>query len=494
MSPNFTCIIGGRGTGKSTLLNLIHEKLYPDGNRFFENNKLTASDVIDIADCVHIDGDRELQLIEFLSQNEIEEFAVDQVRFTDAIFIRLEKLDSEGELKDLEQNLQIELTSIDKNIDFVANSASTKRELERNEKELQTNKNLLSSLQDDEYIRLNNALSEKTKKLQSIQISGKQYRYLIENLKAINADRPDRKNDNRNLYDDLIDEVYEGLSGYIEKSGNGDAFKDIKKIENDLNNQAKKLKQDLDKFLQSKGLSEENLSDVSRAGEKITLLEHDIDEKKQSLERLFEKMKKFIFDDSTVSDYEKVIRSQLAPMNTQLKSLSSEVKPIKLEYEFDEDRARQQLLELVIGRLPREENIRADYIENILFKIDPKEVDDKKNFLDSLRSKGKQLKTSDYLHKYFLQAPNFEIYKLLIKRTYKDITDFKKINVLYDGRLLSNSSFGQRCTAAIVILLLLGNNPIIIDEPEAHLDSSLIANYLAELLKERKNHRQRHSQ
>jgi len=32
--------------------------------------------------------------------------------------------------------------------------------------------------------------------------------------------------------------------------------------------------------------------------------------------------------------------------------------------------------------------------------------------------------------------------------------------------------------------------PIVIDEPEAHLDSALIAKYLVDLIKSRKNHRQ----
>jgi predicted ATP-dependent endonuclease of OLD family len=36
----------------------------------------------------------------------------------------------------------------------------------------------------------------------------------------------------------------------------------------------------------------------------------------------------------------------------------------------------------------------------------------------------------------------------------------------------------------------LGNNPIIIDEPEAHLDSLLISNYLVEVIKDRKRSRQ----
>ena len=65
-----------------------------------------------------------------------------------------------------------------------------------------------------------------------------------------------------------------------------------------------------------------------------------------------------------------------------------------------------------------------------------------------------------------------------------------QIYVLYDNKPVESSSFGQRCTAVIVVLLLLGNTPIVIDEPEAHLDSSLIAKYLVELIKARKKHRQ----
>lgn len=72
----------------------------------------------------------------------------------------------------------------------------------------------------------------------------------------------------------------------------------------------------------------------------------------------------------------------------------------------------------------------------------------------------------------------------------RDIQNVKKFNVYYDDKILSNASFGQRCTAVIIILLSLGNNPIIMDEPEAHLDSSLIANYLVELIKQQKRHRQ----
>ena len=62
--------------------------------------------------------------------------------------------------------------------------------------------------------------------------------------------------------------------------------------------------------------------------------------------------------------------------------------------------------------------------------------------------------------------------------------------MLYDKKDIERASFGQKCTAVIVVLLLFGNYPLIIDEPEAHLDSSLIANYLVALIKQTKKNRQ----
>ena len=94
------------------------------------------------------------------------------------------------------------------------------------------------------------------------------------------------------------------------------------------------------------------------------------------------------------------------------------------------------------------------------------------------------------LAEIFSTELNFKIYKLLIEKHLRDIEKYKIFKVLYDDKELQFSSFGQRCTAVIVILLALGNNPIIMDEPEAHLDSSLIANYLVGLIKEQKQHRQ----
>jgi predicted ATP-dependent endonuclease of OLD family len=85
---------------------------------------------------------------------------------------------------------------------------------------------------------------------------------------------------------------------------------------------------------------------------------------------------------------------------------------------------------------------------------------------------------------------NFEIYKILIAKYIYNLNDYLKIEILYDKRPIEISSFWQKCTVVILIMLLFWNKPIIIDEPEAHLDSSLIANYLVDLIKQRKKERQ----
>jgi DNA repair protein SbcC/Rad50 len=68
--------------------------------------------------------------------------------------------------------------------------------------------------------------------------------------------------------------------------------------------------------------------------------------------------------------------------------------------------------------------------------------------------------------------------------------DFKKINVFYAEKPLYSCSFGQRCTAVLVALMTFGNKPLVVDEPEAHLDSRLIAEYLVDLVKKTKPQRQ----
>ncbi len=115
----------------------------------------------------------------------------------------------------------------------------------------------------------------------------------------------------------------------------------------------------------------------------------------------------------------------------------------------------------------------ADFIENLYDQIENK----KAAFYETIKD-------------IFDREIHFQIYRLLVLKHLRNVEKYKIFEVRYDKRVLRETSFGQRCTAVLVILLSLGNNPIIIDEPEAHLDSALIAKYLVTLIKKRKQERQ----
>ncbi|MBA9072590.1 putative ATP-dependent endonuclease of OLD family [Flavobacterium gossypii] len=78
----------------------------------------------------------------------------------------------------------------------------------------------------------------------------------------------------------------------------------------------------------------------------------------------------------------------------------------------------------------------------------------------------------------------------MIRKYFYNLSKFIKIKGFYGDRELQNCSFGQRCTAVIVTLLMTGVKPLIIDEPEAHLDNRLVADYLVDLIKMKKLDRQ----
>jgi predicted ATP-dependent endonuclease of OLD family len=165
-----------------------------------------------------------------------------------------------------------------------------------------------------------------------------------------------------------------------------------------------------------------------------------------------------------------------------------------LRYEFNQTKAKQKILGQLMDEILKLElfqNIKQSDIERHIFCIEPDAISDIDSYLAAIQQvSNSKSKTSAALVEYFSTGVNFDLFKLRIKRIYSDINEFKIIRVYYDGKPLENTSFGQRCTAAIVLLIKLGNAPIIIDEPEAHLDSMLVANYLVDLIKETKQQRQ----
>lgn len=488
-SPYFTCIIGGRGSGKSTLLNLIANKIDKFDN---ENAKKLP------------DGSKEktalepnvIGNIEFLAQNEIEEFATNSVKFTQAIFERLDK-NSEMKLHKKEQEINERIKVFDEQINLLLKRNSLHRELKVKKQELERQNNIIQTFNDETYLTNKEKLQEIDKKLLELNSSKERLKTLFNSLKEINTthstiDEP------QNMYDKVLNESLSKIKNLMQTIENADYQKEKDEIAT-LKKGKEEIEEQIYKYLQDKGLSENNIQDLKNVGEIIEATKNDINNMKLKIKGIKQKIIDFKIDDidKTIEDFNQLVKVELDKINELFKVVASDyhkdMKTIKIEY------LQNDMFEITCNEFIEilKQHFQIDIREKVAFKSYMKEQLELNNpdltfkdIQDKINNFNKPTETSKILKEIFNNKRLFQIYHLLMLKNLRNIKNAKNFNAYYDEKILSHASFGQRCTAVIVILLALGNNPIIMDEPEAHLDSSLIANYLVELIKKQKKDRQ----
>ncbi len=144
-SPYFTCVIGGRGSGKSTLLQLIassiKEESFVKGLRLETIQKsLKIQPDIDIVDSV-----------EYLAQNEVEEFATNVSKFTEAIFNRMDSKSS-GRLKELEKQITKGIEKFDEQIACWQEKTKLEERLKESEKIRKKYQSIIDAFTDKNYL------------------------------------------------------------------------------------------------------------------------------------------------------------------------------------------------------------------------------------------------------------------------------------------------------------------------------------------------------
>lgn len=494
-SPNLTCIIGGRGTGKSTILNLIYEKLNPGIKSSEIISKIKIDNGKTLEECVKIDNDEEEKYVEFLSQNEIEEFATDHKKFTKAIYQRIGKLDDEGKIVACEKKVYEEIENVQQQINNIQQKVTKEQTLQKKTKELLANNRLMASLKSEEYKTISVELNKFNTDRRRIEQAEKKYLNLTKELEKIQTGYEENKGNDKNIYELKYNQILRIIKKITTTCKTID-FKAIVALKQEIVKKIEDNQNKLREYLKSQDLSEEDLNDIAGANKRISELSDEIEILKKEVAELIKQIDDFKIKNliDSKNAYDKEVRKQIAPVSKQLETLEGEVKPISLICEFYEVDANNALLREFEQVFATEdvEIPKIDVLADYLFKQKPLEVSDKEEFLKKIID-NKELhliKTQKYLLGLFESDTNFLIYKLLIQKIYADLKKFLYIRVLYDKKPLKDSSFGQRCTAAIVVLLLLGNNPIMIDEPEAHLDSALISKYLVGVIKDNKKNRQ----
>lgn len=495
-SPNFTCVIGGRGSGKSTLLQLIVSKLY-------DKSLVKGLKHETIQKCMEIQPDTDIvDSVEYLAQNEVEEFATNVSKFTEAIFNRIDSKSS-GNLKELENQIIKNIKKFDEQITYWQEKTKLEEQLKNREKERKKSQNIIDTFTDEDYLDKREKLQENHKALIDLKQSKEVVLTFIEKLKRVVNFESKENMEEKNSYDKVYNQLKQNICKELEeidkniKNGCFDSDdKNIKKLE--VKQQT--LRQEIGEFLKEKGVIDENIGDLERANCQLADIEKEITDLKRKIEEITNKIKGFSWEgiDKDIENFENQIEEKLKEINSVFKEISKnhkEVKPITIKYRLNED-IFEGVFEDFDKLVDKGFNIQKHQskIKEYLKEIELKNTIDMQHagFIEELYSSIDNKKAAFYetMKDIFDREIHFQIYRLLILKHLRNVEKYKIFEVRYDKRALNETSFGQKCTAVLVVLLSLGNNPIIIDEPEAHLDSALIANYLVTLIKKQKQKRQ----
>ncbi|GAA7727405.1 hypothetical protein HpCOL14_12450 [Helicobacter pylori] len=497
-SPYFTCVIGGRGSGKSTLLQLIassiKEESFVKGLRLETIQKsLKIQSDIDIADSV-----------EYLAQNEVEEFATNVSKFTEAIFNRMDSKSS-GTLKELEKQITKGIEKFDEQIACWQEKTKLEEQLKESEKIRKKYQSIIDAFTDKNYLDKKDKLQEKRKALIDLEQSKVGFWTFIKELKrVVNFNSKENMEEKNNSYYKVYNQLKQDICKELEQIDinikNG-CFKSDEENIRTLKTEHEALSQEIGEFLKEKGVSDENIGDIRNANDHLANEKMNIVDLEREIEEIANKIEGFSYEDmdENIEEFKQQINKELNKINSDFEEISKnhkeEVRLITIKYRLNED-VFEGVFEDFDKLVDKGFNIQKHQskIKEYLKEIGLKDIIDMQHaeFIKELDSRIENKKAAFYetMMDVFNREIHFQIYRLLILKHLRNVEKYKIFEVRYDKRALNETSFGQRCTAVLVVLLSLGNNPIIIDEPEAHLDSALIAKYLVTLIKERKQERQ----
>ena len=216
LSPFFNCFIGGRGSGKSTILNFLgqYSRDPSSSEKFWE--KISPKFHTKDKNLFTFNG---IEVFEYIGQSEVESFATNKKAFTEAIYKRANI--RSGELlerteKDLSKILA-KISSFQGLIEEIKELVEEKAEKEKGKKVLESSIKVTKS---QEYAELASRITEKSNQKQKLErgravvenlrnsIAGLKEQIFNSNLKWDRASINDSSVSHSKLEEEGIDEQY----------------------------------------------------------------------------------------------------------------------------------------------------------------------------------------------------------------------------------------------------------------------------------------------
>lgn len=508
-SDYFTCIIGGRGTGKSTIINILAEKLN-ENTDFFNRSDLKINGFSydiesDLDNYIEIVGTNE---IEFVSQGKIEKLA-EANELTKLIFEERIK-EIESEFIQIEADYENINSKIDENIAILFKIISNAKTRKEKTKEKLTIQKIIDSINDARYIAITGRIKTLKQELTAIENSKKNYKLLLDELRVLSQNY--QQSETANEIDVRTQEILATINGIDEINKTEGQITVVLKEFATVNSRIEEIKerlivesQNLRAFFQEKGTNEETIKDSQKASETLSKITSDLENLEIQDNRYRSSYKENTEIINNVSNlYDRnntLIGSNLTEINNKLKINNENILDINFTYEFDNESFKNELFREFYNTFSTYHisGTSDARVKEVLFLIEPNFELLNVNYanfnerLNNVLTENNYRKENNYVKivtDIFSSKGNYLIYLNLVKKHRYNLSRYIKINGFYGSRELESCSFGQRCTAVIVTLLMTGVKPLIIDEPEAHLDNKLVADYLVGLVKEKQFDRQ----
>ncbi len=325
-SPYFTCVIGGRGSGKSTLLQLIasaiKEKSFVKGLKHETIQKyIEIQPDIDIVDSV-----------EYLAQNEVEEFATNVSKFTEAIFNRIDSK-SGGKLKELEKQITKGIEKFDEQIAYWQEKTKLEEQLKESEKISKKCQSIIDAFTDKNYLDKKDKLQAKRQDLINLKQSKKGFLTFIEELKRVVNFNSKENMEEKNSYDKVYNQLKQNICKELEQIDinikNGCFNRDEENIRT-LKTEHEALSQEIGEFLKEKGVSDENIGDIRNANDHLENIKKNIDDLNHEIEKNANKIESFSDEDmdKNIKEFKNQINKELNKINSDFEEISKNHKEV----------------------------------------------------------------------------------------------------------------------------------------------------------------------
>lgn len=501
LSNNLTCVIGGRGSGKSTLAHIVYnswinhdpKKLNSISSPLL-NLEMQPSPLKKVAEYTECDVPSQT---EFFFQNEIEHAAKNIASMSSLIrnrLLRLSSIDGGETLHELQGAWETSSDSVDELVDAYDRITMIEDKILKAKENINTLKKQTETIKSDEYKAFQTKIGEQTSRIAEFKSYKTDYEKLIKQIESLSASIVQL-----HWTDDqgkaILDSLYQTLENHKSQLQATFTKSNTDYIDEDFPGQLNQLEQDLSGYLKARGLSPENVQELAQANTKIKEYEEQIRlaliDKKPYDQVYAEKTQTIEGYKTAYEDYKTRFRSVTSSLHARLAGLSMSKKEITFVLEIDFSHVKNGLVEFIKENLEDDISLRSDAIERLLFDgADISAlVQNKISVRDHLSQSTKAEKHRLIIQELINNDVFLERFYLRMLKSFFDVNNIH-VQTKLGGKLLKNTSFGERCGIVIAIVLVAGTNPIVIDQPEDHLDGRFISDVLVPLLRQQKHNRQ----